>query len=104
MVSFFLFLVIILQVIIILIITGYQLPKVKKIMINPPHISNEVHIAVRNAYDKFGLEERFYGPNCNLARFGKVYDVLQHAASELGIDHKLVTIEEVESYLSSLRG
>lgn len=60
--------------------------------------------AVLEAYTYCGLPLDHYGPEFNLARTGKLQDVLLRAARAVDSDHQFETVQDVISVLSKGEG
>ncbi len=57
--------------------------------------------AVKVAHVECGLSAEAFGPDFDLSRTGKLYEVLHHASIRLGIDHSLRTVGDLVHFLES---
>lgn len=59
-------------------------------------------LAVQDAYTECGLPQHEFNAHFDLARTGKLNEVLHRAAEKLGKDHPLRTVDDVTQFLRVL--
>lgn len=72
----------------------------KSLFVAPPKTSEKVEEAVRLAHEKVGLPSESFDPNFELAKTGKLYDVLHYASEYLEVNHRMRTSGDVSRFLS----
>lgn len=61
----------------------------------------KVEDAVRDSYQDVGLPLHFYAPDFDVARSGKLHDLLHRVGAKLGRSHRLQTVDDVIQHFLS---
>ncbi len=67
----------------------------------PDPAADPIDDAVRAAFARCGLPTEQYGPGFDLARTGKLYEVLHYAGIYAKIDHELRTVGDVVRFFKT---